>query len=87
MMEKTMVTYSLSGKKNALELTRKIYGYIDSSNHGKYKYERPGILTEIDYEKVGNGVFFINPVDLNKITTEFKKINLKIKVYNLIIKT
>jgi hypothetical protein len=43
-MEKTMITYSLSKRKNALDLTRKIYGYVDASNHGKYKYERKGIL-------------------------------------------
>lgn len=36
--EKTMITYSLSGRKNALELTRKIYRYKDSSNYDKYTY-------------------------------------------------
>lgn len=86
-MEKTLITYTLSGRKNALELTRKIYGYKDSSNHGKYIYERKGILSEIDYDKVANGAFFINPKDKDKIISEFKKLDLSIKVLDIKIKT
>ena len=86
-MKKTMITYSLSGRKNALELTRKIYGYKDSSNHGKYIYERKGILSNIRYDKIARGAFFINPKDKEKVIKEFMDLKLKIKVLDLIIKT
>ena len=85
-MKKTMITYSLSGRKNALELTRKIYGYKDSSNHGRYTYERKGILSKIPYEKISRTTFWVNPEDKEKIINEFMKLKLKIKVFDLIIK-
>ena len=85
-MEKTMITYSLSGRKNALELTRKIYGYVDASNHGKYKYERKGILSDIDYEKISRTTLWINPKDKNKVIKGFGELGLKIKVIDIIIK-
>jgi hypothetical protein len=84
-MRKTMIIYSLSKKKNALELTRKIYGYQDCSNHGKYKYERKGILSEIEYEKIARTVFWINPKDSEKVIKEMKKLGLTLKVINITI--
>lgn len=82
-----MITYSLSGRKNALELTRKIYGYKDSSNHGRYKYERSGILSNIDYEKISRTTLWINPKDKEKVIKGFEELGLKIKIYDLVIKT
>lgn len=86
-MEKTMISYSLAGRKNALELTRNIYGYVDSSNHGKYKYERKGILSDIKYEKIARTTFWIDIENKEKVVEEFKKLGLKIKVFDIIIKS
>ena len=80
-----MITYSLSGRKNALELTRKIYGYKDSSNHGKYTYKRKGILTKIKYDKIARTTIWINPEDKKEVMKGFSELNLKIKVFDLII--
>ena len=85
-MKKTMIAYSLSGRKNALELTRKIYGYKDSSNYGKYSYERGGILSKIRYEKISRTTIWINPEDKEKVIKGFMKLRLKIKVFDLITK-
>lgn len=85
-MRKILITYSLSGRKNALEITRKIYGYKDSSNHGKYKYERKGILSGIPYEKISRTTIWIDPENKEKVINEFKKLGLKIKVFDIIIK-
>jgi hypothetical protein len=82
-----MITYSLSGIKNALEISRKIYGYKDSSNHGKYKYERKGILSDVDYEKVARTVIWINPKDKEKVIKKFGELGLKINVVDIIIKS
>lgn len=81
-----MIKYSLKGRKNALELTRKIYGYIDSSNNGQYKYQRKGILSNIKYEKIANGVFWVDPKDEEKVIQELLKLKLKVELFNLIIK-
>ena len=85
-MEKTMITYSLSKTKNALDLTRKIYGYIDASNHGKYKYERKGILSDIDYKKISRTTFWINPKDKKKVIKGFQDLGLKFEIFDIIVK-
>jgi len=83
MNNKIIITYSLVGKKNPLELTRKIYGYIEFSNNSKYKYERKGILSDIKYEKLSKGCILINKKDENRIIEEFVKLKLKIKVIEI----
>ncbi len=81
-----MISYSLSGRKNALEITRKIYGFTDSSNHGKYTYERKGILSEISYEKIARTVIWVDPKDADFVIENLQKLGLKLKVVDLIIK-
>ncbi|MFT4311815.1 MAG: hypothetical protein ACMXYF_01150 [Candidatus Woesearchaeota archaeon] len=85
-MDRTLVAYSLSGHKNALELTRKIYGYTDSSNHGKYVYERKGILSDIPFEKIARGAFFIDPKYKKEVVAKFQELGLQIKVFDIKIK-
>lgn len=81
-----MIKYSLKGRKNALEITRKIYGYIDSSNNGQYKYKRKGILSDIQYKKIANGVFWVDPKDEENVIKELLKLELKVERFSLIIK-
>lgn len=85
-MRRTMIKYSLKGRKNALELTRKIYGYTDSSNNGQYKYSRKGILSNIQYQKIANGVFWVDPKYEEQVIEELLKIKIKVEVFHLIIK-
>ncbi len=85
-MRRTMIKYSLKGRKNALELTRKIYGYIDSSNNGQYQYKRKGILSDIKYEKIANGVFWVDPKYEEEVIGKLLKLKLKVEIFNLIIK-
>ena len=81
-----MIKYRLKGRKNALELTRQIYGYIDSSNNGQYKYKRKGILSDIKYDKIANGVFWINPKDEKEVTKRLLKLKLRLEIFYLNIK-
>ena len=81
-----MIKYSLKGRKNALELTRKIYGYIDSSNYGQYQYKRKGILSDIKYEKIANGVFWVDPKYEEEVISKLLKLKLKVEIFNLITK-
>ncbi len=84
--EKTLISYSLNSKKNALEITRKIYGYTDSSNYGKYAYERKGILSDIPIDKISRCAFFVDGKHANEIVTKLHNLGLQTKVYNVIIK-
>jgi hypothetical protein len=85
-MKKSMIKYSLAGRKNALELTRKIHGYLDSSNNGQYKYERKGILSSIPHDKIAKGVFWIDPKYEKQVIEELLKLKIKVEVFNLVIK-
>ncbi|MFT4312174.1 MAG: hypothetical protein ACMXYF_03000 [Candidatus Woesearchaeota archaeon] len=84
-MKRTLVAYSLSGRKNALEITRKIYGYTDSSNHGKYIYKRKGILSDIPFEKIARGTFFIEPKYKKEVIAKFKELGLQMKIFDITI--
>lgn len=85
-MERTLIAYTLSEQKKPLELTRKIYGYTDQSNHGKYVYKRKGILSDIPYEKIARGAFFIEKKHKQKVIKQFKELGLNIKVFDVVIK-
>lgn len=78
-----IVSYSLAGRKNALELTRKIYGYTEYSNNSRYKYNREGILTGINYEKLSRGTILISKADEETVVKELVKLELKIKVLEI----
>ena len=85
-MRRIMIKYSLKGRKNALEFTRKIYGYTDSSNYGQYKYQRKGILSNINYGKVANGVFWVDPKDEAEVVKRLLKLKLRLEIFDLTIK-
>lgn len=86
-MDATALIYDLQKTKgkNKTYLIRKIFGYKDKSNHGKYSYERAGILTSYIYEKWGKGVVITKRKDkqivqkiLRKNKIQFKTRNIKI---------
>lgn len=83
MDNKVIVSYSLAGRKNALELTREIYGYNEFSNYSKYKYPRKGILSDIPYEKISRGCIMIDKKYEPKVVEGFVKLKLKIKVIEM----
>lgn len=83
MHNQVIISYSLAGRKNALELTRKIYGYTEHSNYSKYKYQRKGILSDIPFEKLSKGSFLIDKRYEKKIIEGFFKLRLKIKILEI----
>lgn len=84
---KTIISYSLGGKKNSLEVTRKIYGYKDASNRGQYIYERKGILTNFQHDRLGKGVFMVDTKEADKIIKQLVSLKIKkIKVMDIIVK-
>jgi hypothetical protein len=66
-------------------LHRKLYGYTDNSNHGKYKYHRKGFLEGVKHKKVLDCVIIVsneNSIDLVKI---LRKYNAKISVFDVLV--
>jgi len=50
-------------------LHKKLYGYKDHSHHGKYTYDRPGLLQEYDAKKIIDAVILVeNEEGMKKIT-------------------
>lgn len=49
--------------KDKTYLIRKLFGYSDKSNHGKYSYERSGKLSKYTKEKWGKSVIIIKRSD------------------------
>jgi len=83
MNNQIIISYSLVGKKNALEITRKIYGYTEFSNNSKYKYDRKGILSDIPFEKLSRGTILIDKKYKNKIVSELMKLKIRTKVLEI----
>jgi hypothetical protein len=80
MLEKVIIAYSLKGVEKPLKITRKIYGYTEYSNYSKYKYDRAGILSKINYKKLFRGCIMIDENDAGEIIEEFKKLKIEMKI-------
>lgn len=67
-MKAVAIIYNLKNFKGKEKtyLIRKIYGYQDTSNHSRYKYQRKGKLTPYIKEKWGKNVIIINKKNLAK---------------------
>lgn len=86
MKKVSILKYNLKGvsvnKKTLIH--RDLYGYIDHSNKGSYKYERRGILEGLKYTKIGNGVILLDTKDVSQLIPLFKKQKIKVKIIDLI---
>ena len=69
--------------KKPLKITRKIYGYTEYSNYSKYKYDRAGILSNVNYEKLFRACIMIDEKGAEGIIEEFKKLNIKLKILHV----
>lgn len=47
---------------------RRLYGWRDQSQYGKYEYKREGLLTHIPHIRLTRGVFIVAQESKNKIT-------------------
>jgi hypothetical protein len=88
-MEAIAFIYNLEEKKgkDKTYLIRKIFGYKDTSNHGKYKYKREGTLTPHIIEKWGKSVIITKKTQKTKVQHILKNNNIsfttrKLKLIN-----
>lgn len=84
---KTIISYSLGGRKDALEVTRRIYGYKDASNRGQYIYQREGLLTAIPHSRLGKGVFMVDTKNADRVIKKLISLKIKkIRVMDIVLK-
>ncbi|MBS3128225.1 hypothetical protein J4410_03710 [Candidatus Woesearchaeota archaeon] len=74
-MPHVIICYSLGSilPKLRIRFTRELYGYRDSSHHGKYEYDRPGLLSSLAYEKPLEAVLLLPSQYTEKVITHLKK--------------
>ena len=84
-MDATAIIYDLKEikGKDKTYLIRKIFGYKDKSNHGKYSYERSGIITSHIKEKWGQSVIIVKRRSSSIITKILKQNNISYKTRNI----
>ena len=81
---RTIICYSL-GKidpKIRTKFNRELYGYKDKSNHGRYNYNRKGILSKTKYKKPFDSVIILNSKG-KKVIEILNKYNAKFISYKL----
>ena len=80
---KTIICYSLGSIEPKLrtKFNRELYGYQDSSNHGKYRYKREGLLGK-DYKKPLESTIVIKS-NVNKVIKHLKEYGAKYIAYKL----
>jgi hypothetical protein len=80
-MKALLVSYDLKkaniNQKTTLHQT--LYGYVDHSNSGRYKYERNGLLKKYPSIKINRGVFIIDIKNKSKILPLLKRNKASIK--------
>jgi len=81
-MKALLISYNL---KNAninqkTTLQQALYGYIDHSNGGRYKYQRKGLLSKYPSIKLNRGVFIIRVKDKKDILPILKKNKASLKI-------
>ena len=84
-MKAVIIKYSIKELeiKNQNILRRKLLGYNDYSNDGKYEYKRYGLLDEIEHVKLSNGLILVPKKFSGKILYILKKYKAKVNNYSI----
>jgi len=86
-MKAKLICYSL-GKINHAERSlfkREFIGYEDKSNHGKYKYERKGLLNTIPCLKPIRSVIIVKNKDFRSVEKILDKFKAKFFVFDVLV--
>lgn len=74
----TLICYTLGPGKSQIErnkFRKMLWGYIDHSNSGLYKYKRKGLMSDIPHVKLARAVFIVKHEDANKVIKFMKQFN------------
>ena len=62
---------------------RDLNGYIDTSNNGKYRYKREGLLQKIPHKSIIRSVLLVREKDKNKVTKLLNKYNAEYHTFSI----
>lgn len=79
MIQKVLFVYEFEGRTaNAVgKINRELFGYKDKSNHGKYVYWRPGLLSNIMHKRIARGVILTDAHNDSDVMQALKKVKAK----------
>ena len=85
-MAKKLISYTIPKMIPAkrTKMHRELFGFLDSSNHGKYKYRRKGIVEKTKSKRINDALIITNEKKLSKITKILEKYNAKIWVFDVL---
>lgn len=66
-------------------LHRELYGYVDNSNNGRYKYRRKGLMENIKHKKVLDCVIIVNDENSKKLVKLLRKYKAKISLFDVFV--
>ena len=75
-MDKTTILYDLNDKTQSEKnrIIRNLFGYQDKSCHGKYHYKRPGLLSNIHFDRKTKTALIIHSSEKKRVLKMFKKL-------------
>jgi hypothetical protein len=62
---------------------RELYGYVDRSNHGKYIYERRGLLSSIPHFIPAKSVIVVRREDAEKVESFLRERNARVFAWTI----
>lgn len=82
-MQAKLICYSLknltTGERVAFR--RRIYGFNDHSNNGKYSYRRSGLINAIPHKKILDCVIIVKSSDAKKVIAAMKECKATIHTF------
>lgn len=72
-MSCVIIAYKPPNKSKSVQISRVLNGYKDRSNHGKYTYERMGLLEEIPHRKLTKNVILLKEEDHKQLVQILEK--------------
>ena len=71
-----MILYDLNDKTQAQknQIIRTLFGYKDKSCHGKYQYQRPGLLSNIRFNRKTKTALIIPESESDRVVKIMKKL-------------
>ena len=78
-MTKTMILYDLNDKTQSQKnkIIRTLFGYQDKSCHGKYQYQRQGLLSNIPFNRKTKTALIIPTSEKKKVIKILNKLTIK----------
>jgi hypothetical protein len=67
----------MSGAERA-RFFRRLYGYVDRSNYGRYTYERRGLMSEIPHLSPARSVIIVRDEDAGKLVSFLRSHNAEV---------